>query len=74
MRRSFYHTDVGQNAVVLNFAIQIALIYIQEDRSTRGRLMKPLKKISKITYTAIRFSLFTSAKFAMRAECLNEDK
>ena len=62
MSRSFYHTDLGQNAVVLNFAIQIALIYIQDDRSRRGRLAKPLKKISKITYTASRFSLFTSAK------------
>ena len=71
MTRSFYHTDLGQNALVLNFAIQIALIYIQNDRSTRGRLAKPLKIISKIT--ASWFSLFTSAKFAMRAECLNED-
>ena len=47
MSRSFYHTDLGQNAVVLNFAIQIALIYIQDDRSRRGRLAKPLKKIPK---------------------------
>ena len=30
---------------------------IQEDRGTRGLLEKPLKKISKITYTAGRFSL-----------------
>ena len=44
MRRSFYHTDLGQNAVVLNFSIQIALIYIQDDRNTRGRLAKALKK------------------------------
>ena len=73
MRCSFYHTDLGQNAVVLNFAIQIALIYIQDDRSTRGRLAKQLKKKSKITYTASRFSFFTSAKSAMRAECLNEN-
>ena len=72
MRRSFYHTDLGQNAVVLNFSIQIALIYIQDDRNTRGRLAKALKKNSKITYTASRFSLFTSAKSAIRAECLNE--
>ena len=62
MSRSFYHTDLGQNAVALNFAIQIALIYIQDDRSRRGRLAKPLKKISNITYTASRFLLFTSAK------------
>ena len=48
MSRSFYHTDLGQNAVVLNFAIQIALIYIQDDQSTRGRLAKPLKKFPKL--------------------------
>ena len=35
---------------------------IQDDRSTRGLLEKPLKKNSKITYTASRFSLLTSAK------------
>ena len=40
---------------------------IQDDRSTRGPLEKPLKKISKITYTASRFSLLTSAK----VDCLN---
>ena len=49
MRRSFYHTDLGQNAVVLNFEMQIALIYIQDDRSTRGRLAKQLKKNSKVS-------------------------
>ena len=35
---------------------------IQDDRSTRGLLEKPLKKISKITLTASGFSLLTSAK------------
>ena len=40
---------------------------IQDDRSTRGLLEKPLKKISKIIYTAGRFSLLTSAK----VDCLN---
>ena len=35
---------------------------IQDDRSTRGLLEKPLKKNSKITYTASRFSLLTSPK------------
>ena len=40
---------------------------IQDDRSTRGLLAKPLKKISKITNTASRFSLLTSAK----VHCLN---
>ena len=27
MTRCFYHTDIGQNAVFHNFAIQIALIH-----------------------------------------------
>ena len=44
MRRCFYHTDLGQNAVFHNFAIQIALIKIfRNDGSTRGLLAKPLK-------------------------------
>ena len=43
----FYHTDLGQNAVFLNFAIQIAPFNIQDDRSTRGLLAKPLKKFPK---------------------------
>ena len=33
---------------------------------------KPLKKFPKSPITASRFSLLTSAKFAVRAECLNE--
>ena len=37
---------------------------IQDYRSTRGHLAKPIQKIFKITYTASRFSLLTSAKFA----------
>ena len=68
MSRSFYHTDLGQNAVVLNFAIQIALIYIQDDRSRRGRLAKPLKKIPKSPIRPAG-SHFCSAS---RGECLNE--
>ena len=43
MKRCFYHTDLGKNAVFHNFAIQIALI-IHYDRSTRGLLAKLLKK------------------------------
>jgi len=38
---------------------------IQAYRSTRGHLAKPIQKIFKITYTASRFSLLTSAKFAV---------
>ena len=45
MRRCFYHTDLGQNAVFHNFAIKIALIQYsgQDDRSTSGLLAKPQK-------------------------------
>ena len=57
MRHCFYHTDLGQNAVFHNFAIQTAFIQYSGDRSIRGLLGKPLKKISKITNTASRFSL-----------------
>ena len=34
MRYCFYRTDLGQNAVFHNFALQIALIH--DDRSTRA--------------------------------------
>ena len=60
MRHSFYHADLGQqNAVFDSFAIQIAIIQYS-GRSKHAwalakPLAKPLKKISKITYTASRF-------------------
>ena len=44
MRRCFYHTDLGQNAVLHNFAIQIALIKYSGRWNTRGLLAKLLKK------------------------------
>ena len=46
MRPCFYHSDLGQNAVFHNFAIQIALIQYsgRSNRSTRGLLANPLKK------------------------------
>ena len=52
MRSCFYHTDLGQNAVFHNFAIQSALIQYSAvfrtiDRSTRGVLAKQLKKFPK---------------------------
>ena len=59
MRHCFYPTDLGQqNAVFDSFAIQIAIIQIIQysGRSKHAwALAKPLKKISKITYTASRF-------------------
>ena len=39
---------------------------IQDYRSTRGDLAKPIQNIFKITYTASRFSLLTTAKFAVK--------
>ena len=57
MRHSFYHTDLGQKAVFHNFEYKLHSFNIQDDRSTRGLLANSLKKISKITYTASRFSL-----------------
>ena len=47
MRRSFYHTDLRQNAVFYNFSGQIALIQFSNHPSTRGLLAKPLKKFPK---------------------------
>ena len=71
MRRCFYHTDLGQNAVFHNFAIQIALTVTQYSGRSKHvwAFSETVKKISKITYTTSRFSLLTSAK----VDCLNYD-
>ena len=56
MRHCFYHTDLGQqNTVFDSFAIQIAIIQYSGRSKHAWTLTKPLKKISKITYTARRF-------------------
>ena len=63
MRRCFYHTDLGQNAVFHNFAIQIALIKYSGRWKHAWAFSETVKKISKITHTASRFATFlTSAK------------
>ena len=62
MRHCFYHTDLGQNAVFHNFAIQIALIQYSGRSKHAWAFSETVKKISKITYTASWFSLLTSAK------------
>ena len=67
MMYCFYHTDLGQNAVFHNFAIQIALIQYSGRSKHAWAFSETVKKISKITYTASRFSLLTSAK----VDCLN---
>ena len=69
MRRCFYHTNLGQNAVFHNFAIQIALIQYSGRSKHAWAFSETVKKISKITYTASRLSLLTSAK----VDCLNYD-
>ena len=64
MRRCFYHTDLGQNAVFHNFAIQIALIKYSGRWKHAWAFSETVKKISKITHTASRFATFlTSAKW-----------
>ena len=56
MRHYFYHTDRGQqNTVFDSFAIQIAISQYSGRSKRAWALAKPLKKISKITYTASRF-------------------
>ena len=55
MRRCFYHTD-------LVFQDKLHSVNIQDDQSA---FSETVQKISKITYTASRFSLLTSAKFAV---------
>ena len=69
MRRCFYHTDLGQNAVFHNFAIQIALTQYSGRSKHVWAFSETVKKIAKITYTASQFSLLTSAK----VDCLNYD-
>ena len=72
MRRCFYHTDLGHNAVFHNFALQIALIqYLGRSKQVwalHGLLAKPLKTFPKSPIRlASGFSLLTSAK----VDCLN---
>ena len=70
MRRCFYHIDLIQNAVFYNFAIQIALTqYSGRSKDVWAFSETVYKNISKITYTASRFSLLTSAN----VDCLNYD-
>ena len=66
MRRCFYHTDLGQNALFHNFAIQIALSqYSGRSKHVRA-FSETIKKISKISYTASRFSLLIMINKAIR--------
>ena len=60
-----FHIDLGKNAVFHNCAIQIVLIQYS------GRSQYAWD-FSDFTYTASRFSLLTSAQFAVRAVPLIE--
>ena len=62
MRRCFYHSDLGQNAVFHNFTIHIAIIQYSGWSKYAWAFRETVKKISKITLTASGFSLLTSAK------------
>ena len=67
LRRCIYRTDLGQNAVFLFTVFQDKLhpANTQDDKS--WAFTETVQNISKLTYTASRFSLLTSAKFAVRA-------
>ena len=65
MRRCFYHTDHVQNAVFHNFSRQIAFIQYSGPSKHAWTFSETVQKISKITHTASRFSLLTSAKFSL---------
>ena len=56
MRCCIYHTDLGQNAVFHCFSKQLYSVNIQDDQSLA--FSETVQKISKITYTASRFSAF----------------
>ena len=77
MRRCFYHTDLEQNAVFHNFAIQIALIQYSGRSKYAWALAKPLKEFPKspirlVCYTAV-FSVITqrSSGGALRDDTKN---
>ena len=66
MKRCFYHTDFGQNAVFHNFAMQIALIqYLGRSKHT---LAKPLKNFQNHLYAepVLTFDKRQSRLFKLR--------
>ena len=67
MRHCIHHTDLGQNAVFHNFSRQIEPSQYSGTINPGLFNSETVQKISKITYTASRFSFLTSAKLAVRA-------
>ena len=74
MRHCFYHTDLGQKAVFHNFAVQTALVQYSGRWKYEWAFSKTLKKISKITQTAIRFSLLQCEPWRMFELTLTESR
>ena len=65
---TIYHTDLGKNAVFLNFQGKLHSVNIQDDQS--WTFSETVQKISKITHTASRFSFLVRAVSVV--ECLNK--
>ena len=61
---TIYYTDLGENAVFHNFSKQMHSVNIQDDQS--WTFSENVQKMSKITYTASRFSHLKSAKLAVK--------
>ena len=63
MRRCIYHSDLGKMQYFTIFQDKLHSVNIQDDQS--WAFSETVQKISKITHTASRFSLLTSAKFSV---------
>ena len=63
LRRCFYHTNLGQNAVIHNSAIQISLIKYSGRWKHTWAFSEIVINIFKTNYTASRPSLLTTAKW-----------
>ena len=67
MRRCFYHTDLKMKYFTI-FPHKLHSFNIQNRMKNAWAFSKTVQKISKITYTASRFSLLTSAKFSVNTK------
>ena len=65
MRRCFYHTDLRQMQCFTIFQDKLHSFNVQNRMKHAWAFSKTVPKICKITYTASRFSLLTSAKFSV---------
>ena len=67
MRRCFYHTDLKMQYFTI-FQDKLHSFNIQNRMKHAWAFSKTVQKISKITFTASRFSLLTSAKFSVNTK------